>query len=329
MILTPASRWLISNVVGCLMVSVVPPAIAPTAAVSAPTQSPSPASVTIAAVPTAIRPAIAVGQPLYGLQQRLQSLQSAQFVGLNPGIAVLDLQTGNYASINGDQVYPTASIIKVPILIALFQDIDAGKIQPQERLTMTRDLMVGGSGDLQYQRPDRQFSVLETATKMITISDNTATNMIIRRMGGMQALNQRFRQWGLRQTQIRDVLPDRWGKNVTTPTELVQLLAMLDNQQLLSASSRAQVLAIMSQVRNRTLLPAGLGEGAAIAHKTGDIGFLQGDMGIVRTPNGQRYIVAMLVKRDRAEASSRAFIQQASRLVYAAFTQPTTTAQAR
>lgn len=266
-------------------------------------------------------------QPLSALQQRLLNLQATRYAGLEVGIAIVDLDTGNYLAINGDRVYATASIIKLPILIALFQEIDAGTIRPDETLTMTRDLVVGGSGNLQYRQTNSQFSVLETATRMITISDNTATNMIIKRMGGIQVLNERFRRWGLQHTRMHNVLPDRYGTNVTTPNELVSLLAMLDRQQLLSAQSQVTALNIMSRVHNRTLLPAGLGQGAAIAHKTGDIGAVQGDAGIIRMPSGKRYLAAILVERDRNDPNPQDFIQEASRLVYSYLSQPPTTAR--
>lgn len=264
------------------------------------------------------------GRPLDWLQQRLSSLRvsSAGYSTLRSGMFFLDMDTGNYIDLNADKVYPTASIIKLPILIALFQDVDAGKIRLDEILTMGRDVIVGGSGELQDLPPGSRFSVLETATKMITISDNTATNMIIKRMGGIQYLNQRFRSWGLQQTQIRNWLPDLRGTNTTTARELGRLLAMLDKQKLLSSRSQAQALDILQRVRNRKLLPVGLGPGATIAHKTGDIGFLLGDAGIVAMPGGKHYLAAVLVESAYDDPAARDFIQDVSRIVYSYLSQP-------
>jgi len=267
------------------------------------------------------------GRALSSLQQSLLNLHASRYAGLEVGIAIVDLDTGNYLSINGDRVYATASIIKLPILIALLQKVDAGAIGLHETLTMTRDLIAGGSGDMQYQQPDSQFSLLETATRMITISDNTATNMIIKRVGGIQVLNEQFQRWGLQQTRMRNVLPDRYGTNVSTPNELVKILTMLDRQQLLSTQSQATAFSIMSRVRNRNLLAAGLGQGAAIAHKTGDIGSVQGDAGIIRMPSGKRYLAVMLVERNQNDPDPKAFIQEASRLVYSYLSQPAITAR--
>jgi beta-lactamase class A len=262
------------------------------------------------------------GRSLNWLQQRLVSLRSGKYATLKPGMFFMDLETGNYVGVNEDKVYPTASVIKLPILIALFQEVDAGNIRLNETLTMTRDLIVGGSGTMQDLPPGSKFSLLDTATKMIVTSDNTATNMIIKRMGGIQKLNAKFRSWGLQKTVMRRWLPDLRGTNTTTPRELVQLLAMLDQQKLLSASSQAQAIDILQRVRNRTLLPVGLGRGATIAHKTGDIGFILGDAGIIQMPNGKRYLAAVLVESAYDDPRARDFIQDASRIVYTYLSQP-------
>ncbi len=267
---------------------------------------------------------IPAGRNLTWLQQRLATLKSSQYSSLGTGLYVLDLETGNYLDINGDRVYATASIIKLPILIALFQDVDAGKIDLNETLTMTRDVVVGGSGEMQDLPVGSKFSVLETANKMITISDNTATNMIIKRMGGIQYLNQRFRSWGLQKTGMRNWLPDLKGTNVTTPKELGKLLVMLNTQQMLSPRSQAQAIDILQRVRNRKLLVVGLGPGATIAHKTGDIGFLLGDAGIVQMPMGKRYVVVALVESAYDDPRARDFIQDVSRIVYTYLSNPTT-----
>jgi len=77
-----------------------------------------------------------------------------------------------------------------------FQDVDAGKIRLDEMLTIKQELIGGGSGSITIQTSWNEVHRAETATKMITISDNTATNMLIARLGGAAALNQRFQSWG-------------------------------------------------------------------------------------------------------------------------------------
>ncbi len=250
-----------------------------------------------------------------GLQPQVEALM-ARYKFLQSGMFFLDLDTGNYLDINGDRVFPAASTIKLPILLAYFQDLDAGKVSLDETLVMRRDLMTNGSGTMQYKRAGTKFSARETVTKMITISDNTATNMIIDRLGGIAKLNQRFRSWGLKDTVIRKLLGDFRGTNTTSSKDMVRLLALLTKEKLLSPSSQEQALEILHNTVTRTLLPAGLGPGADIAHKTGDIGFLIGDAGMITMPNGKRYLAGIFVRRPYKDSRGRDFIRQVSGLVY-------------
>ncbi len=273
------------------------------------------------AVPPAPAPKLSnripVGQSFTWLQQRLASLvQQKQYSDLDPGAFILDLDTGNYASINGNKVFPTASVIKLPILVAFLQDVEAGKIRLNEQLTMTRDVIVGGSGYMQDAPIGSRYSVLRTLENMMITSDNTATNMIIKRMGGIDYVNRRFAQWGLQKTRIRNWLPDLRGTNTTTPQEMIKVMGMLEQGELLS-SQKQTALRIMQQIKNRSLLPQGLGSGARIAHKTGDIGFLLGDAGIVYMPNGKRYLISVLVgSRVYDDYDAMYYIRDVSRIVY-------------
>jgi len=109
---------------------------------------------------------------------------------------VVDLDSGAYVQVGANQSIAAASTIKTPILVAFFQDVDAGKIKLDEQLEITADVKVGEAGDFQFLPTGTKISALEVATQMIVISDNTATNMIIKRLGGTSALNQRFKSWG-------------------------------------------------------------------------------------------------------------------------------------
>jgi beta-lactamase class A len=268
--------------------------------------------------PKRYSPLIPAGQNLAWLQQRLNQIRQ-EYRSLSTGMVFVDVQTGNYVDFNGDRTYPTASIIKLPILIAFFQEIDAGRIRLDETWTMTRDVIVGGSGAMQDRPVNSRFSALEVATNMMTISDNTATNMVIKRMGGLNTVNQRLAGLGLEKTRLRNWLPDLNGTNTTTLKELVQLLALIDQRKVLSARSHQQALQIMRNVQNRKLLAAGVGRGGAIAHKTGYIGFMLGDAGIIELPNGKRYLAAVIVESGHGDPNAWDFVPEVSSVVYSYF----------
>ncbi|MBF2001527.1 MAG: serine hydrolase [Synechococcales cyanobacterium M58_A2018_015] len=238
---------------------------------------------------------------------------------LVPGVFVMDLDNGNFFSFNGATTFSAASMIKVPILVAFFQDVDAGKVRLDEMLTMQQTDLAEGSGDMQYDAVGTQYTALETATNMIITSDNTATNMIIRRLGGIEVLNRRFQQWGLQQTLLRKPLPDLEGTNTTSPKELVSLLALINNGKLLSMKSRDRTFDIMRRTLTDTLLPSVISSGSSVAHKTGDIGSLVGDTGIVDLPSGRRYAIAAMVKRPHNDPRAQELIRQMAAVVYEQF----------
>ncbi len=270
--------------------------------------------------PPAAASSLYLSQEITSLKNVVQNLATTN-PNLTPGVFLVDLDTGNYVDVNGSTSFPAASTIKVPILIAFFQDVDAGKIRLDEMLTMQQDMVAGGSGNLQYKPAGTQYAALEVVTKMITISDNTATNMLIARLGGMEVLNQRFRDWGLTTTTIRNQLPDLQGTNTTSPKELGNLMAIVSQGNLVSMPSRDLMLDILRRTQRDTLLPSGLGTGARAYHKTGDIGTMLADTGLIALPTGKRYVAAVMVQRPNNDPRAEKLISSISRAAYQEFSQ--------
>lgn len=255
------------------------------------------------------------GQELPGLIAKIAPMTQG-LTDLTPGVFMVDLDKGNYYSFNSDMIFAAASTIKVPLLIAFFQDVDAGKIRLDELMTMETVDIADNSGEMQYSDPGTKYSALEVATNMIVTSDNTATNMVIRQLGGIEKVNQRFKQWGLQQTVIRDRLPDLTGTNTTTPKELTTLLTAVSQGQLISMASRDRAMFIMSKTETDTLLPAAMGAGAQISHKTGDIKSMVGDTGIIDMPSGKRYVITTLMKRPDNDSRAQDLIRQIASTIY-------------
>jgi beta-lactamase class A len=252
------------------------------------------------------------------LQAKLQTV-SQKNINLDPSYLFVDLSNGEYSNFKADRVLPSASTIKLPIVVALFQDIDRQKVNLEEKLTIDKKSIADGSGDLQDRKPGTQVSVLVAATKMMTISDNTATNLLIARLGGQAALNQRFRSWGLKSTAINNLLPDLKGTNMTTASELARTLFAVDRGKIVSDASRSQILSMMSNAVRNTMLPQGLGQDAKIAHKTGDIGALIADVGTIQLPSGKSYIASVLVKRPHNDPAAPELIRNMSKVAYQYF----------
>lgn len=260
-------------------------------------------------------------QPLYetynlpNLENSLQNLAS-KYPTLQPSIYVWDYVSGKHADLNSDKVYSAASIIKIPVLIQTFKAIEMGMLKLDDQIAMTPYYNSSGSGSLQFKGKNAIYTVDQLARVMITESDNSATNMLLDATGGMNAMNQSLRKWGLKETRINDWLPDLPGTNVTTAKEIASLIYNIDNPNFFTINSREKMIDYMSHVHNNRLIQAGLPSDAIFIHKTGDIGKMLGDAGVVYTPNGKKYIVVMLVNRPYNSYQGKEFIVEASTLIY-------------
>lgn len=239
---------------------------------------------------------------------------------LHAGIFAVEPDTGKFIDIDSRRAYSAASMIKLPVFVALCRALDAKEISLDQELTMRPDLIGGGSGWLQWRKPGIKMSVKDTAELMMIISDNTATNMIIDLLGGKDKLNASFSEWGLGVTKINNWLPDLPGTNTTSPYDLAFVLGKVDAGDLVSPQSRAWLLNTLERNKIRTLLPMGVPPGTKIADKTGDIGPLVGDIGIITTKNGQRYIASVSVERPWNDRRANALIRQVSKGIYVGIT---------
>lgn len=237
---------------------------------------------------------------------------------IKPAIYVWEYNNGQYVDINASEQYPAASIIKLPILVRMFKSIEANQFTIFDEMKMAEQYRSSGSGNLQYSQAGRSYTMDYLAKIMIQDSDNTSTNMIMAKLGGMNDINIGLRDWGFSKTYVRTWLPDLGGTNKTTAEDMAKLLYNLDNPGFLNINSREYIIDYMSHVKNDRLIQAGLGEGALFIHKTGDIGTMLGDAGIVFAPNGKKYIVVILAKRPHNSYQGKEFIVKASEMIYKA-----------
>jgi len=263
-----------------------------------------------------------------GLSSELTRLnaQLEQLATLTPGLTpvafAIDLDTGRYVDLGGDSTVAAASTIKVPILIAFLQQVDAGTMALNQALVMQENHMAGGSGTMRNDAVETEYTALDVATRMIVTSDNTATNMMIDALGGQDALNQLFASWGLEDTVLRNPLPDLEGTNTTKAKDLALITALIDQGGLLTPRSRDRLFSIMQRTVNRSLIPFGINDGSLMANKTGDIGGLLGDVALVDTPNGKRYALSLLVQRPDNDGRASELIRRMTETIHAEMSQP-------
>lgn len=258
---------------------------------------------------------ITEGNEIESLKNQLIGL-SAAYPSIHPAVYVWNYEDGSYVDINADEIFATASIIKLPVLVQLFRAIESNDVNIYDDMTLTEYFRTEGSGSLQFKAEGSKYSIDDLARVMITESDNSATNMLVAKLGSMTNINSGLRDWGLNKTNIQTWLPDLGGTNKTTAREMARILYNIDNPFFLSTSSREKIFDYMGHVHNNRLIQAGLGPGATFLHKTGDIGSMLGDAGIVYTPKDKKYIVVILANRPHNSPLGKEFIVRASELIY-------------
>jgi beta-lactamase class A len=248
---------------------------------------------------------------LTAVSQRWAKLAAAQ-KDLTASGFLLVLDDGRYAALQPDLPLPAASSIKTPILLVALDRYDQGRLRWDEPLPLTKETRGGGAGWMASKPDGTRFPFHEAATEMIRISDNTATNLLIKRLGGKQALNATFQDLGLQATVLRNWLPDLGGTNTSSARDLARSIALVDTGEKLGPRARDLFREILGTSHTNTLLPAGvlkafnkeaadpdselLSEGITIYNKTGDIGIAYADAGLIQLPNGQRAVAAFMVK---------------------------------
>jgi beta-lactamase class A len=195
------------------------------------------------------------------------------------GYAVRNIETGEHLARRGDEPFPTQSLIKVAILVTLFDLVERGQLSLTDKLTLLRIDKVGGSGQLQYLHDGAEITVADAAWLMITLSDNTATNLLLDRIA-MRRVWERMDSLGLRRTRVHhksflrtytSVAPDsslKYGLGVSTPNESVRLFELLATGRAVNPRADSAMLRILGNTEDRTLLQRFI-EGVPSAHKTG------------------------------------------------------------
>lgn len=214
-------------------------------------------------------------------------------------LAVESLLDSNVSAyVNADKLVPSASVIKLPILVEAMERVKAGTLDLSEIHILTDSEKVGGDGILKTYSHRSRISYADLLRLMIIYSDNTATNIFINELG-MDAINARIRAMGLTGTRLNRVMMDtvaaRQGRdNVVTARDMNRLLSQIYRHQLATPALCEQMLDILKQNEDTLTIPRLLPKSVAVAHKTGTLSYVRADAGIVyaKTP----FLLTVLVQ---------------------------------
>lgn len=186
------------------------------------------------------------------LQTQLKALTDS-FHGV-AGVYVLNLKTGKEAAINADTIFPTASIVKIPILVGIFDKISQGVYTYHQAMVYHDSLAKKGSGLMQFFKDSTPTDLQTAVSLMITHSDNSAAVWCEKLAGGGATINAWLEKNGFENTRVNSRTPGRdqnrqlygWGQ--TTPREMARLVTMIRNEQVVNPAASQTMYRIMTHV---------------------------------------------------------------------------------
>lgn len=234
-------------------------------------------------------------------------------------ISIGDLQTGHAIAINGGINLPAASTIKIPVMVEVFKQMAAGRFTEDRTVTLLDQDRDCGYGSLCDAPWGSQFRVSDLLGRMIDVSDNTATNMLIR-LVGRSSINATMLSLGLTQTRLGDSIRSDGDIRVlrTSADDMLRLLSLIAARRVIGPQASGDMLALLAGQRHNTLLPALLPKGLIVAHKTGTLHDTLNDVGIVELAGAPYVICAFSTHLDDLDNGQR-FIQRASLLTFKSF----------
>lgn len=222
------------------------------------------------------------------------------------GVYVRHLGTGRGALVRADELYPTASIIKVPILAAIFARMDRGELRPDTVLTWTDSLRYGDDEGLVNQlRDSASLPLLQATLMMITTSDNAASLLLQALAGGGAAINDFLAEQGFDSTRVNSRTPgrreiwQRYGWGQTTPREIAELVARIRVGTLVSPAASEQMYRHLTRIYWNGEALSELPPWVQAASKQGMVSRSRAEVVLVNAPTGD-YVFAVMT-RDQAD----------------------------
>ncbi len=245
-----------------------------------------------------------------------------QRVASYPGevsLLIKDMATGWEISHGGDHMLPAASVIKIGIMSACLQAVQAGTLSLDECLVVQPADQTMGSGVIWLQPAGQAYTISELMRLMIGQSDNTASNMLIKRLG-MEKINQFLLASGLTHTRLERPMMDfaaraRGHENYTSAADMAKLLENIYSRRWPTPELSELALDYLKNQKVHDRIPAKLPHGVVVAHKTGYERFLCHDAGIVFMTEGD-YLICVLTKSHGSFNASRLLIAEMAYDVY-------------
>ncbi len=252
-------------------------------------------------------------EQLHGIDQDLNGVL---------GLAVKDLTSGEEFFIHPDEVMPQASSIKIAVLADLYLQAQQGKLKLTDEYVVRKEDLVDGSDIMLGLTPGvTRLTLRDLATMMVAVSDNSATNVLIERVG-LDNVNAMLAGMGLHTTRLRRKMMDlkaasEGRENVSTPREMMTLLANIHGGKLLNKELTADFFKMLGTHKQSAMLD-GLPSDAVSANKPGELEAVRNDSGIVFVKD-RPYVLCVMTTYLKNEADGSAAIRKIAALTYSYF----------
>jgi len=261
--------------------------------------------------------AVAPGTPLGQLRRRIE--QTITSIDADWGIYIKCLETGDEIALNADTPMDTMSVIKVPLMVEAFRQAEEGRLSLDERVTLAAADRNPGTGVLVMLDPGTSLTIRDLLRLMIVVSDNTATDVIYKRVGGPPAVTALMRTYGLATIAAHNtaaewfrafsMAPDMWqfhlkGETVlgmSSARDMGRLLERILRGEAVSKQASAAMMQMMLQQVYTSRLPRFIQGQAVIAHKTGDfLPYIGNDVGVLFVP-GRHVVLSVFTGRHNGD----------------------------
>lgn len=242
------------------------------------------------------------------LQKALQEIVDG-FHG-TAGVYVQNLKTGRYAAVNADTIFPTASIVKVPILVGVFDKIEKGELQYHQKLMYRDSIKYGGSGLMQFFKDSSETDLSVLVALMMAYSDNTTSLWNQALAGGGEQINKLMEQYGLQYTRVNSRTPGRediwkiygWGQ--TTPREMSALVVKIRKGEVVSPGASERMYRLMTKGYYDENAISQVPPYVQVAAKSGSVDASRSEVLLVNAPHGD-YVFYVGTKGNKDQRWTR------------------------
>jgi beta-lactamase class A len=231
------------------------------------------------------------------------------------GVAIEDLTSGDHYFLHEDEVFAQASTIKIAVLANLYLQAEQGKLKLTDLYTVQSSDLVADSDIMNGLTPGvTRITLRDLATMMVAVSDNSATNVLIDRVG-MSNVNAMLDSLGLAHTRLRRKMMDLQAakegrENISTPREMAMLLGAIYHGKLLNKEFTGEFFKVLSTNKS-SFLPRDLPADLKIANKPGELEAVRNDCGVVFV-EGRPYVICVMTAFLRNERDGEEAISQVS-----------------